>query len=82
MFLWVKARGCTLCDCKTKLICTYVLYGSFTSQATHTPIYVGGSLKYNRSMPAANTSFCAAYWAEGITQSVAASSVSCAIETQ
>lgn len=78
MYLWVKAKGCKVCNCKIKLICTYVLRGSFSAQATRTPIYVGGFLEYDRSVPSANISISV-----GITQSpVAVSLVSCSVETQ
>lgn len=49
MYLWVKAKECKLCNCKIKMTCTYIVHGSFSAQATHTPIYVRGSLKYDRS---------------------------------
>lgn len=76
MYLWVKAKGGKLCNCKIKLTCTYVLHGSFSAYATHTPIYVRGFLKYGRSVPSTNFFIFVAYWAGGITQStVAISSV-------
>lgn len=56
MYLWVKAKGCKVCNCIIKLICTYVLHGSFSVQATHTPIYVGGFFQCDRSVSSADIS--------------------------